>query len=260
MDSARRRRGRHDLGTLRIPLVFLLLGTGGCASAVRVPLAVPLPAVGGARPSTPQGLELVVDFGDGVWGQEQERAEMVGSGLGIALKDRVELTASAHQSTRTVQDEYGNDRRGETTTSGGAKVRFAEFANGRGSVALHAVVLGSSRVSGSAQDEHLSAWDLALPIEYALVSADGDPASSHWSVFGGPRLVFQTFEDRLANVTESGTLAAGLFGLAGRWRHFAIAGELNVAHTSPLGLPAGVDGGDWLLLPAVSVRGMIPIG
>ena len=37
--------------------------------AVRIPLPVPLPAVAGATPTVPQGLELIGDLGDGVWGQ-----------------------------------------------------------------------------------------------------------------------------------------------------------------------------------------------
>jgi len=260
MASARNSSGRHDLGKLRIPATFLLLGTGACASFVRVPLAVPLSAVGGARPSTPQGLEFFVDFGDGVWGQEQERAEMIGSGIGFAVADRVELSASTHQSTRTVQDEYGDSRRGETTRSGRGKVRFAKFAAERGSISLQAGFLTSSRASGDVQDDHLFAWDLALPVEYSLTPAAGEAPSGRWGLYAGPRLVFQTFEDRLAGVTESGTLAAGLLGVAGRWRHFAISGELNVAHTSRLGAPAGVGAGDWLLLPGMSVTGMVPIG
>ncbi len=260
MDSSRASLRHFVLGKLRMQAIALLVCTGGCATAVRVPLAVPLPTVGGARPSTPQGLEVFLDFGDGVWGQEQERAEMIGTGLGLAVKDRVELSASGHQSTRTVQDEYGNTRRGEVTSSGKAKVRFAEFAAGRASVGLQVGLLASSRTDGLAQDDHLSAWDLALPVEYDLVAHDGSARSGGWSVYAAPRLVFQSFDDRLAGVTDSGTLAAGLFGLAGRWRHFAIAGELNIAHTSRLGSPAGVDAGDWLLLPAMSLTGMIPIG
>jgi hypothetical protein len=54
--------GRH----VRIVLLTLLAGTASCAPSVKVPLAVPLPPVGGSRPATPSGLMLFSGFGDGV--------------------------------------------------------------------------------------------------------------------------------------------------------------------------------------------------
>ncbi len=74
----------------RTVLVALLAGTSSCAAPPRrLPLAVPLPAVSGSRPATPQGLWAFAEFGDGVWGQEQERVEMAGVGVGFSLRDRI---------------------------------------------------------------------------------------------------------------------------------------------------------------------------
>ena len=72
-------------------LFALLAGAPSCVETVRVPLAVPLPAVGGSRPATPQGLQFIGEFGDGLWGQEQERAEMAGGGVGFAMPGPVRV-------------------------------------------------------------------------------------------------------------------------------------------------------------------------
>lgn len=259
MDHVPKTSRRWILGKRPLTMLLLILGTPSCASYVRIPLAVPLPAVGGARPATPQGLELFGNFGDGVWGQEQERAEMIGSGIALAVRDRVELSASAYQSTRAVQDQYGVSERGEATNAGGGKIRLADWGSAkRGSVGIHVGFMESTRVDGDVQDEHFSAWDVAVPVEYYPLLSEG-VVDRRWSVYAAPRLIIQTFDDRLADVTDKGTLAAGLLGTAARWRHFSVAGELNIAHTTPLGAPTGV-GGDWLVLPAISFRGMIPLG
>lgn len=229
----------------------------GCASSVRVPLAVPLPTVGGARPATPRGLQIAVDFGDGVWGQEQERAEMFGVGVAFALIDRVEVGISSHESTRNVRISDGGAQSGEPTVGVVGKLRLGDFWSDRTSFAVHAAHLGSSRQRSDVQDERLSAWDVALPVEYYPV---GDRLVDYrWGIYAGPRLVSQKFEDRLLDVTTTGSMVAALVGTTFRWRHLAIAGEVNIAHTTPM-IPGQTDAqGDWILLPMLGLRGIIPL-
>ena len=127
----------------RTVLVALLAGTSSCVPSVRIPLPVPLPSVGGSRPATPQGLHLALEFGDGVWGQEQERVEMGGGGLGISVGDRIELGVSGYGATRRVQS-----RTSATTTAVRGKVRLGDFAGGRASVGLHVTGMASGRLEG----------------------------------------------------------------------------------------------------------------
>ncbi len=238
--------------SVRVTLVAMSATTASCATPVRVPLAVPLAAVGGSRPATPHGFQLIGEFGDGVGGQEQERAEIAGLGLGFSLQDRVELSASGYGPTRTVQN---NDGAGVLGLRG--KVRLGDLREGRASLGLHLAHI-STRRQNPDQDERLTGFDIALPLTvYPGEFADPE---YRWGVYAGPRLVLQTFEDRLARETTKGTLAAALVGVAARWRHVAVTGELNFARTPSMTFRQTTFQGGWHLLPMVSVRGMIPIG
>lgn len=243
---------------LRALWLVLLAGTTACATSVRVPLAVPLPSVGGARPATPQGLQLVGEFGDGVWGQEQERAEMAGGGLGFAIRDHVELSVVGYSSTREVTDSNGERRTGEPTTGVRAKVRFGDFPGDRVSIGVHVAYMGSTREDSDAQNDRLTSWDVALPVEF-YPGGDGF-VDYRWGVYAGPRLLSQTFEDRLLGVTTQGTLAAALLGVVGRWRHFSAAGELNIAHATPMIFGGAQAQGGWILLPMLGISLILPIG
>ena len=239
----------------RTVLIALLAGTSSCVlDPVRIPLAVPLPTVGGSRPATPQGLQLIGEFGDGVWGQEQERVEIAGLGLGFSLRDRIEFGVSSYVPTRTVQNQTG-----DATTGVRGKVRLGDFREGRASVGLHIAALTSERQGGALQqDERLSAWDITLPLE--IYPWGEQFVDRRWGLYAAPRLVFQTFEDRLASETTKGTLAAALLGVAARWRYVAVTGELNFARTPTMSAGSTTFQGGWLLLPMLSVRGMLPIG
>ena len=227
----------------RAVLVALLASASSCGPPpTRIPLAVPLAAVGGSRPATPQGLELIVEFGDGVWGQEQERVEIGGVGLGVALRDRVELSFSGYTPTRTVQDQTG-----ATTAGFRGKVRLGDFREGRASLGFHVAYMSSQRDRGTLQDERLTALDVALPL---TVYPWGEQfVDRRWGIYAAPRLVFQSFEDRLAGETTDGTLAAALLGVVARWRHFALTGELNLARTPSLSFGSTTSQSEWLLLP-----------
>ena len=238
----------------RTVLVALLAGASSCGPPqTRIPLAVPLPAVGGSRPATPQGLQLIAEFGDGVWGQEQERVEVAGGSLGFSLRDRIEFNFTTYVPTRTVQDQTG-----EETTGVRGKIRLGDFREGRASIGLHVAATTSERQRGGLQDERLAAWDIALPLE--IYPAGEQFVDYRWGVYAAPRLVFQTFEDRMTSETTKGTLAAALLGVAARWRYIAVTGELNFARTPTMSFGSTTSQRGWLLLPMASVRGMIPIG
>ena len=237
----------------RTVLIALLAGTSSCVlDPVRIPLAVPLPSVGGSRPATPQGLQVIAEFGDGVWGQEQERVEIAGVGFGFSLRDRIEFGFSTYVPTRTVQDQTG-----DVTTGVHGKIRLGDFREGRASVGIHVAGMTSER-QGGLQDERLTAWDISLPLE--IYPWGEQFVDRRWGLYAAPRLVFQTFEDRLANETTKGTLAAALLGVAARWRYVAVTGELNFARTPSMSFGGTTFQGGWLLLPMLSVRGMLPIG
>ena len=238
----------------RTVLVALLAGGSSCGPPpARIPLAVPLSTVGGSRPATPQGLELIAEFGDGVWGKEQERVEIAGVGFGVALQDRAEFRISSYVPTRTVQNQTG-----ETTTGVRGKVRLRDFYGGRASVGINVTYMSAQRDRGNVQDERMAALDVALPVAFYPF---GEQFVDHrWSVYAAPRLVFQTFEDRLVSETTKGTLAAALLGVAARWRYVALTGELNFARTPSLTFGSTASQNGWLLLPMASLTGMLPIG
>ena len=245
-------------GHSRIFLFTLIAGAASCAPSVRVPLAVPLPAVGGSRPATPQGLQLIGAFGDGVWGQEQQRAEMAGGGFGFAAGDRFEFSALAYGSTREVRNANGSSDYGEPTFAARGKIRLHDFGGGMASIGVHTAVLGSQRWRYDVQDDLLLAWDVALPLEFHPL---GGPSPDHrLGLYVAPRFVFQTLEDRARRVTAKGTMAGGLLGLAARWRYVALSGELNFAKTPTMSYVGTTFPGGWLALPMAGVSVIIPLG
>ena len=131
---------------------------------------------------------------------------------------------------------------------------------GRASVGIHVAVISADRASGGVQDERLTAWDVALPVTIYPAGIQFAGAEHRWGVYAAPRLIFQTFEDRLATETAKGTLAAGLLGVVARWKHFAVRGEMNLAHTPSISFGNTTSQSGWIVLPMVSVSGMLPIG
>jgi hypothetical protein len=218
---------------------------------MRIPLAVPLPVVGGSRPVTPQGLQLLTEFGDGVWGQEQERVEIVSVGIGFSLRDRFEFNVSGYEPTR-------NDPENASTIGVRGKIRLGDFMEGGASAGIHVAHMTAERQLFGVQDERMTAWDLALPLTFYPVG--GQVMDHRWSVYVAPRLVFQTFEDRMTRETTNGTLAAALLGVAARWPYFALTGEINLAHTPSMSLGNTPFQGGWILLPMVSGNVILPIG
>jgi hypothetical protein len=246
---------RRSVGCATLALLF---AAGSCATQVRVPLAVPLPAVGGSRPATPQGVGLITTFGDGVWGQEQLRAEMWGLGIGASGWDRVEIDVASHRSTRRVRDMEGGIHSGEATSLLRGKLRIADFLRGRASVGVHVALLTSDRQRSDVQNESLTAFDLAVPVEFSPLGGGG--VDHALGIYAGPRLVHQTFTDHTAMRTTRGTLTGGFLGLVARWGWLSLNGELNTMHRPDMMPVGGSPGGGWILLPAGSLRVMLPLG
>jgi hypothetical protein len=212
---------------------------------------VPLPAVGGSRPVTPQGLHLATAFGDGVWGQEQERVEIYGVGVGFALEDRFEVSVSGYERT----DSEPNDARPVVVRG---KIRITDFMGGRASVGVHVAGMASNRQASDVQDERMTALDVAFPL--AFYPAGGQVIDRRWSVYAAPRVVSQTFEDRLTGETTTGAIAGALVGVAARGRHIAVTGELNFARTPDMGFRGTTYEGGWILLPMARLSLILPLG
>lgn len=240
-----------------LALPFVLACTTACAESVRVPLAVPFPVVGGARPAHPQGLQLLLAFGDGVWGQEQERAEMAGGGFGFSLADRVEAHYAAYQSTRTVRDSYGNDHAGEATRGLRAKVRAADFLGGRAALGVQVSRTSGRRRDDPVQDDRVAAFDAAFPLE--IYPRSGPLPDHRLGLYAAPRIVVESFENRTAGLEGSGTLLAAVVGVAFRTRYVGLALEANVARTPGMRLGAWSVGPGWIFLPMAALQGTVPL-
>ena len=234
----------------RTVLVALIAATTSCGPPPRIPLPVPLAAVGGSWPATPQGLRAFAAFGDGVWGQEQERVELSGGGAGFSIRDRFEFSVSGYNPNR------GGG--GSGTSEVHAKIRLGDFGGGRASVGIHVARMTAGREAAPAQDDRLSAWDVALPVTFYPVG--GQPVDRRWGVYAAPRLIFQTFEDRLTSQAEKGTLVAALLGVAARWQYVAVTGELNLAHAPSMSFANTTFQGGWILLPMAGASVILPIG
>lgn len=239
-------------------LVVPLFGSYGCTEYVRVPLAVPLPAVAGARPAGPQGIQLLAEFGDGLWGQEQERAEMAAVGISVSVLDRGEATWTEYGSTRQVRDSTGSAHSGELTRSVLGKIRLWDFREGGLTLGFHVARMKARRTEGTVQDEELTAWDIAFPLE--LNRLPGGLGGDRLGVYAAPRIVLETFQERRGPASQSGTLVGGLAGISGRWRYVALAGEVNVLHRPVMDYPGVVSSSGWILLPMGSIRLILPIG
>ena len=252
----------------RLPRFLLILAVSsslsGCVEHIRVPLPSPLSTVGGARPPVYQGFQLISEFGDGVWGQEQERAEMIGGGLGLAMGGRVELQFLAFSPTKkVVSDETGRSHSGASANQFKGKVLVEKFEAQRLNLGVHLAVSGASREAGGAQDESLRSVDLAVPVEFDWIrSPEGTRNSSvkDLSVFAGPRIIHQSLDDKQTGESESGTLWGINFGLRSRLSYIGLIGELNFAWTPGMTLGGIRSERDFIVLPMAGVQVLIPFG
>lgn len=239
-------------------LVLFVLGAAGCTEVVRVPLAVPIPTVGGARPADPQGVQLLAEFGDGLWGQEQERAEMGGGGIAISVADRFEATLAGYASTREVEGPSGEGHSGAVTGALRAKVRLLDLFQGRGAMGIHVGRMAALRDEDPVQDEELIAWDVALPFEFYPLS--GETSDRRLRLYAAPRLLRQSFRIPHSGASTSGSMYGILAGIYGQRHFLAISGELNLLHRPSLEYQGASSTSGWIVLPMGSFRFVFSIG
>lgn len=245
-------------------LLAQALSLSGCVKEVRVPLPTPLPTVGGARPLVGQGLQFLGEFGDGVWGQEQERAEMIGGGLGISTKGRFEALYSSFHSTRRVQEgNSGKKHSGSFAHLFRGKLTVSEFQNSRLSVGLHIARTWVDRNKGTVQDEELRAFDLAVPVEFQWLTRDPGPrgvTAREVSLYAGPRTVLQNLRDGATREWDRGAMMAILLGAKARLGSVSFIGELNFAWTPAMELGGIRSDPGFIVLPMVGIRVLVPAG
>jgi len=194
---------RHGDGSGLTVLVFLLTCLPGCAEPTRVPLVAPFAAIG-----------------------------TVGFVAGFALGDRIELLGSSHSGTRSATDSFGTEHHGESTGAFGGKIRLGDFLQGRGSVGVRFGTLVANRQASDVQDERLTAFDLAFPVEF------------------------------YPSTTDSVDHQVGLYAacLVGRWHHFSLTAELNVVHTPDMATDGMTIEPITYLFPSIGLLGSIPFG
>lgn len=198
----------------------LILGLAGhgCATFVRRPLPTPMPSTHGATPVPGRGVGLGVELGDGLGGQELLRKELLSGHLLVGLADRVELGVAVYG---------GHEDRDPAGTLFSGKVRLGAPLGPRTSTALRVGLATVSRSDGEAQNESLTALDLALPVEFLLGTSAG---SDHVSLYAGPRLVHEHYRDDLRPIdTFDGWLPGGLGGVHLQVGHFHLFGEGTMA-------------------------------
>jgi len=230
----------------------------GCQVPVRVPLGVPLPTVGGARPATPGGIFAGVTFGDGLWGQEQLRAEMAGYTAGLTALDRVAFEIFGQSTTQSVRDSLGGSESPPMTEGVALKVRLFGFDGGRGALGVRLARSTADRSSDPLQDDQLVVLDFAIPFEYRPLSRDSI-VDTRLALHAGPRFVHQTFDQGALGPETSGTALAGFVGVAGRWRYLSITGEAAVVRTPSLLVGSTASPPGWIFLPSLELAAVLPL-
>jgi len=169
-----------------------------------------------------------------------------GEGLAVALGDRVELSTMIYGTTRQIDDSNGVPHHGEVMTSIRGKIRLGDFAGGRGAFGIQLSRSATRRERTDVQDERLSALNFALPVEFHALTS-GPFMDQRLTVYAAPRLVLQSFKDRLNRRRDitGGTLAGAVAGVAARLRYFATIAEMDLRPHSDDGV-FGNDVRQWL--------------
>ena len=185
-------------------VVSLLLGAtvvfGGCADPSRRALPVPFPLTYGGTPVPAHGGGLSLEFGDGLRGQELERTELLGGGIFVGVNDVFNVALNGYEETRD---------RGLSGTTLRIKIRAGSPFGPQSSLGIHAAAVWTSRTT-SEQDEAVYAVDVALPIEFRLGRETGE--RNYFSVYVGPRAVFENYTDRREPIESMKVLHAGAVG------------------------------------------------
>ncbi len=232
------------LGTSAAPrVVSLLLGAtlvfGGCGDPSRRALPVPFPLTYGGTPVPARGAGISFEFGDGLRGQELERTELLGGGILVGAGDVFSLALSGYEETR------------DRGLSGGTlriKIRAGSPFGPHSSLGIHTATAWSDRTS-SEQDESVYLVDVAVPVEFRMSSETG--VRNYFSVYVGPRAVFENYTDRREPIESMKTLVAGAVG----GMHLSIGALQLFAEVTAAYIPTNTYqgqtfGGRMTLLPA----------
>ncbi len=222
-------------------VLCLIMAINSSACLVpRRPLIAPVPVTQGATVVSPKGLNIALAGGASLLGQEQENSGIVMSRIGWGLGNRVAVSIGGYEGTE--EDVTGG-------TVGQLKVQGTPLFGGRGLWGVHVAVAHGSAES-KVQDESLTMWDVALPVEILLASGTGNRLSA----YVGPRFVHSSFTDRKhAGGSLTSSYPGLLAGLHAKSSRIRILAELTVAK-----LPAGTYrgqqvGGRTAVIPMIEI-------
>ena len=231
----------HALDARARCLLCLIMSIGSTACLVpRKPLIAPTPVTQGATVVSPKGLNIALAGGAGLLGQRQKNSGIVMSRFGWGFGSNVGVSIGG----------YGGD---EENVTGGAfgqlKVQGTSLFGGRGLWGVH-VAAAHGSMESNVQDETLTTWDVALPVEILLSSG-----TDNWlSAYAGPRFVHNNFTDR---ENAGGSLTSSyrglLTGLHAKRSRFRILAEITVAQL-PEGTYRGQQvGGRMAVIPMIEI-------
>lgn len=235
---------------MKLSIIHLLvasLGVGACyVPKVRLPLPATFPVTGGATPVPGNNAGVSFELADGLRGPELGRGEVRGGGIAFGGDDRFSLGYLYQQTSDTDSGvtQHVDVHHGRLT------VRIGRLFGAKSQVAVHAAVSSSERQFEGLQDDQLHTWEVAVPAEFLL---SGPRASARASVFVGPRLVFEHYEDRVRpDQTFSLRLPGVVSGFhlsVGHLELFIEGTLVHVPRNSYLGVPSG---GRLMFMPALS--------
>ena len=184
----------------------------------------------------------VSEFGDGLRGQEVQRAEVLNLNLGIGVLDRVNVSTAAYG---------GNEESDSTGRLWRVKVRLGELFGSRSSVSVHVGLATTHRDDPPAQQESLRTFDVAVPAEILLT----DPAQRRkGSVFVGPRVTRESYRDDLDRRQDMHSIYAGVLGGAHlRYGVLHLFAESTLLYVPKSTLHNVTYGGRLTVMPAVGV-------
>ncbi len=211
-----------------------------CVAPKRVALKSPFPLTYGGTTIPANGVAVGVEYGDGLAGQERERAGILNLNLRIGVLDRVSVSAAAYGGTE------GGDPAGVLWR---ANVRLGELFGPRSSVAVHAGFATTHRQDLPAQHENLRAIDVAVPAEFLLT----DPAERRkGSVYVGPRVTRESYHDELDRLQDLEATYVGVLGGAHlRYGVLHLFAEATLLYVPKSSLHGVTYGGGLTLLPTV---------
>lgn len=167
-------------------------------------LPSPFPLTYGGTTIPAKGIAGGLEIGDGLSGQEVQRAELLSLNLGVGIADRISVSGAVYQ-----RDAF-NVLSGEPSGSvWRVKARLGDVFGPRSSVSASVAVASVDREDLPAQKESLHTVDLAAPVEFLLT----DPARRlKGSTYVGPRVTMESYRDHLDSRQDLSNVYAGVLG------------------------------------------------